>query len=290
MYGDRDASGPEGKSPSTQAQPAVARQAAAEMQHCGAAQPGSRSRGLSAPVIVALQRSAGNASVTTYLQESRRAPDGMSATASSAGDVDHRLAGSRPAAAGTLQAKAKAKARTSAASPAAKPASEQAGRGSLLATVIKVLTSIATWLLGHVPGLRSKARKALQVATRFLAGILAPFAAMRTRKAARGRKLVTSVAREERHMRAVVDEAAKPQATGESVPGPLGEVDRVADGLESAGDDVLGAGHKILEGALVGDYEDDPDAWHVLGQVGMGFVPIAGQAADVRVWRPTPRS
>ena len=55
----------------------------------------------------------------------------------------------------------------------------------------------------------------------------------------------------------------------------LGDFLRFRDSINNALGD-------ILEGALKGELIDDPNGWNILGQVIMGFVPYAGQAADIR--------
>ncbi len=41
-------------------------------------------------------------------------------------------------------------------------------------------------------------------------------------------------------------------------------------------------GIELLEGALLGDFNDDPTFWAAVGQIVTGFIPIAGQLADFR--------
>ena len=41
-------------------------------------------------------------------------------------------------------------------------------------------------------------------------------------------------------------------------------------------------GREILAGAVMGDFNEDPTGWNIVGQILVGFVPYAGQAADVR--------
>ncbi|MGB1251308.1 MAG: eCIS core domain-containing protein [Candidatus Promineifilaceae bacterium] len=39
---------------------------------------------------------------------------------------------------------------------------------------------------------------------------------------------------------------------------------------------------QMVEGALLGDLIKDPTGWNIVGQIIMGFIPIAGQIADIR--------
>ncbi len=46
--------------------------------------------------------------------------------------------------------------------------------------------------------------------------------------------------------------------------------------------DELSIGQQLLIGALIGDFNEDPTFWTTIGQIVVGFVPIAGQLADGR--------
>jgi Domain of unknown function (DUF4157) len=43
-----------------------------------------------------------------------------------------------------------------------------------------------------------------------------------------------------------------------------------------------GVGEQLLEGALMGDFKEDQTGWNMLGQIAVGFIPYAGQLADIR--------
>lgn len=43
-----------------------------------------------------------------------------------------------------------------------------------------------------------------------------------------------------------------------------------------------GIGTQLLEGALIGDFKEDQSFWNIAGQVATGFIPYAGQVADMR--------
>lgn len=57
---------------------------------------------------------------------------------------------------------------------------------------------------------------------------------------------------------------------------------RIEANIAKEGDYEKGVGEQLLDGALQGDFNEDPTFWNVVGQVALGFVPYAGQAADVR--------
>jgi hypothetical protein len=63
---------------------------------------------------------------------------------------------------------------------------------------------------------------------------------------------------------------------------PLERVDRVARAFEDAGGKYFEINKEIVEGAVLGDFKDDPTIWNTIGQIAIGFVPYAGQVADVR--------
>lgn len=72
---------------------------------------------------------------------------------------------------------------------------------------------------------------------------------------------------------------------------PEGDRDRIADdwlrsrvkeNLAGKGDAEQGVGEQLLDGAIQGDYIEDPTFWNVCAQIGVGFIPYAGQVADIR--------
>lgn len=65
-------------------------------------------------------------------------------------------------------------------------------------------------------------------------------------------------------------------------PGPIERMDQAIDGMESMTEGVMGVQNEILEGAILGDFKEDPSVWNTVGQIAMGFVPYAGQVADAR--------
>lgn len=65
-------------------------------------------------------------------------------------------------------------------------------------------------------------------------------------------------------------------------PTAIERIDAAADAFESGVDTVLGVQSEIVEGAVIGDFKENPTIWNTIGQIAIGFVPYAGQVADVR--------
>lgn len=57
---------------------------------------------------------------------------------------------------------------------------------------------------------------------------------------------------------------------------------RIKANLAKEGDYEQGTGEQLLDGAIQGDFKEDPTFWNVSGQVAGGFIPYAGQVADIR--------
>ena len=58
--------------------------------------------------------------------------------------------------------------------------------------------------------------------------------------------------------------------------------ERIKDNLHKEGDYEEGVGEMLLDGALQGDFKEDPSFWNTVGQIVTGCVPYAGQVADAR--------
>jgi hypothetical protein len=58
--------------------------------------------------------------------------------------------------------------------------------------------------------------------------------------------------------------------------------DRLKENLPGSPDYEEGIGNQLITGAVMGDFKEDPSFWNVIGQVAVGFVPYAGQLADIR--------
>ncbi|WP_373530529.1 DUF4157 domain-containing protein [Nostoc sp.] len=65
-------------------------------------------------------------------------------------------------------------------------------------------------------------------------------------------------------------------------PSQLERLNDLAEKVESVPAAGFNVGKELLEGAVVGDFNENPTIWNTIGQVAIGFVPYAGQAADIR--------
>ena len=65
-------------------------------------------------------------------------------------------------------------------------------------------------------------------------------------------------------------------------PSQLERLNGLAETIESGAGKVFDIRKEILEGAVLGDFKENPTTWNTIGQVAIGFVPFAGQAADIR--------
>jgi flagellar motor protein MotB len=65
-------------------------------------------------------------------------------------------------------------------------------------------------------------------------------------------------------------------------PSFLERMDSIADAFESGVDSYLGVSGEIVQGAVMGDIIENPTGWNTVGQIAIGFVPYAGQVADIR--------
>ena len=85
---------------------------------------------------------------------------------------------------------------------------------------------------------------------------------------------------EREQARAVAEGRLTPEAAAE--PTLLERADAVAEAMEGAGETVFEVKKEIVEGAVLGDFKENPTIWNTIGQIAMGFVPYAGQVADIR--------
>jgi F0F1-type ATP synthase membrane subunit b/b' len=65
-------------------------------------------------------------------------------------------------------------------------------------------------------------------------------------------------------------------------PSQLERLNELAEKIESVPAAGFNVGKELLEGAVVGDFKENPTIWNTIGQVAIGFVPYAGQVADIR--------
>jgi len=76
-----------------------------------------------------------------------------------------------------------------------------------------------------------------------------------------------------------------PTGTGETSgrePSLLERADQLAEIFESSAESYFEVEKEIVEGAILGDFKENPTIWNTIGQIVVGFIPYAGQVADVR--------
>ncbi|RBQ16634.1 hypothetical protein DP939_28485 [Spongiactinospora rosea] len=89
-----------------------------------------------------------------------------------------------------------------------------------------------------------------------------------------------AIAAERRERAAAAAQQGSPP--GKVDPGPIERMDRVLGGMESMAEGAMGVQNEVLEGAVIGDFKENPTVWNTVGQIAIGFVPYAGQVADAR--------
>jgi hypothetical protein len=65
-------------------------------------------------------------------------------------------------------------------------------------------------------------------------------------------------------------------------PSHLEKLDGFMQTFENGADRFFEINTEIVEGAVLGDFKENPTIWNTIGQIAIGFVPYAGQVADVR--------
>lgn len=58
--------------------------------------------------------------------------------------------------------------------------------------------------------------------------------------------------------------------------------DGIANTFESGMESYFEVNKELIEGAVLGDFKENPTIWNTIGQVVVGFIPYAGQVADIR--------
>jgi len=156
------------------------------------------------------------------------------------------------------------------------------GKDFVLQKILGPLRDLASKVGRAVPDLMSRFGKAFRNANPDFIDILLPADLMlRTVTTVRRDLYADAIAQEQRQRRAAAA-AGNPRQTAETAPGPLERIDGVARSIEDLGLEGSAALHGVIEGAVLGDFNENPTIWNTIGQVAIGFVPYAGQAADVR--------
>src|SRR5699024_758953 len=57
---------------------------------------------------------------------------------------------------------------------------------------------------------------------------------------------------------------------------------RIKENLPQEGDYEQGVGEMLLDGAIQGDFQEDPTFWNSVGAIAGGCIPYVGQVADIR--------
>lgn len=96
------------------------------------------------------------------------------------------------------------------------------------------------------------------------------------------RQLFADAMREQRTQRTAAVSAGRMSREEAAEPTLLEHADDVARVLESGTETYFEITSEITEGALLGDFKENPTIWNTIGQIAIGFVPYAGQVADIR--------
>ncbi len=98
----------------------------------------------------------------------------------------------------------------------------------------------------------------------------------------RRRKLFDELIKNQEREQAKAVAEGKLSSEAAAEPSLLEQVDSVATKVEGVAEGGLEIGKELYEGAIMGDFKENPTIWNTIGQVAIGFVPYAGQAADIR--------
>ncbi|HAG83790.1 MAG TPA: hypothetical protein DCL61_22240, partial [Cyanobacteria bacterium UBA12227] len=95
-------------------------------------------------------------------------------------------------------------------------------------------------------------------------------------------QLFAQAIQQERQQKANAAKSQAGSAPNVNEPSQLERLDALATTVESGADAYFGVGKELVEGAVLGDFKENPSIWNTIGQIAIGFVPYAGQVADVR--------
>ena len=148
--------------------------------------------------------------------------------------------------------------------------------------IIGPLRDLAGGIAKTVSSLTSRFGKALGKAKPDFIDYIAPGAIMLKTIVSVRRDIYADAIADERRQRAASHAAGTPTPGAEVAPGPIEKIDGVARLIEDLGTGAMDVQREIVEGAILGDFKENPSIWNTIGQVAVGFVPYAGQVADVR--------
>ena len=317
--GETESITPEGERPQRGSpQPVSDSSVAADGSGPLVAGPVTRPPGLSRSVLMALQRSAGNATVARYLLSDAQRPasaaaDNPAARAEAATRTDDETieGGLRAAVAqrnGVRDDRREGRSGEAVASGARLPApvavvqrspwdtvknaagdawdgaKDLAGKAKdlLVKKILGPLRDIAGSIGKAVSSVTTRFAKALSQTKPDFLDYLAPGNLMLKTLMTVRRDIYAEAIVQERSQRQAANAAGTPQPGAQVEPGPLEKIDGVARSVEDFGTGVMDVEREIVEGAILGDFKENPSIWNTIGQVAVGFVPYAGQVADVR--------
>jgi len=149
--------------------------------------------------------------------------------------------------------------------------------------IIRPLTSLASSGWNAVKGFGSQIGNAFQQANPTIWDVFQPEHLMFRMASNQRKQLFAQAIQAERSQQAQA--AAGIQSSGAAPvtePSQLQRLNGLAETIESGAGKVFDIKKEILEGAVVGDFNENPTIWNTIGQVAIGFVPYAGQVADIR--------
>ena len=149
--------------------------------------------------------------------------------------------------------------------------------------IIRPLTSLASSGWNSVKGFGSQIGNAFQQANPTIWDVFQPEHLMFRMASNQRKQLFAQAIQAERSQQAQA--AAGIQSSGPAPvtePSQLQRLNGLAETVESGAGKVFDIKKELLEGAVVGDFKENPTIWNTIGQVAIGFVPYAGQAADIR--------
>ena len=149
--------------------------------------------------------------------------------------------------------------------------------------IIRPLTSLASSGWSSVKGFGSQIGNAFQQANPTIWDVFQPEHLMFRMASNQRKQLFAQAIQAERSQQAQA--AAGIQSSGPAPvtePSQLQRLNGLAETVESGAGKVFDIKKELLEGAVVGDFKENPTIWNTIGQVAIGFVPYAGQVADIR--------
>jgi hypothetical protein len=149
--------------------------------------------------------------------------------------------------------------------------------------IIQPLTNLASSGWSAVKNFGSQISTAFQQANPTIWDVFQPEHLMFRMASNQRKQLFAQAIQAERSQQAQA--AAGIQSSGSAPvtePSQLERLNGLAETIESGASKVFDIRKEILEGAVLGDFKENPTTWNTIGQVAIGFVPIAGQVADIR--------